>query len=839
MSINFSVNIDTGDAFGKITQIQDSLKDIKDMCSNDIYLNMNTNDVNKELNNTNSILGNIKNSINSIKDGWGEFKSGIQELGGLLDTLITPAIQNFEDNFESFRKFNTLFQGNNTELSNNIDMFQTLGSKLGISASKLADMGYEYLSAGGNKNNLEEFLKSTGTTAQVGNVTNFGQYARTVQSVINNLGIDMNNMSKEQANNLYYNINNAIISVKKRGIMSTEEYAQYASKILPNAIMAGLNFADFNAMMTVDSRVTNNAAKTATGLNGFISNISKQSQKQLGGQNFYNVDVSQRTLKEKGPLQYFKDIKKAIEDAGDVVDTTSLSRLFTNVNSASFATRMIQNLEDLGEETDKYKQNYDELEGMMESYNKNPLTKWQEGIQNLKNAFTNLGETIIPTLTKIIDKITNVITKIKNLVQAFPGLTSSVLKFVAAGTAAVVVMTTLSAIFKVLHGIILIVKGVILGISAVITAFRTGSIIPTITSMLQWIGVIGAVVYAIWFLKKNFGSVGNGILSMVKMIGGGILTLAQFVLLGVQTLCAGLTALFTNLDVGKKAINLFGEVMGIEAAKNFEGFANMLNEPVQNTLKSAIDTIGTQRDKLYKEVEDNLITDDIDLNPVDDLMQQVEKIKKALNVDENGNENYDGNGGGVDWGSFGDNNNDGGISTEDYNKMLEDLKNNDALKEQEEAIRKYNNAIDSLADSFKQMTDNFRNATGMFEKSTKKIVNATTLLNRAKDRAKQQEELQTVKNKLLNSSLLSEQTKTDITQMTVSNLAELKALANMTDSQLKQWDSYNSINNKISNNMSNDSTIRIEFEDYTKTQNIKPIVEQIYKELTRRGVKIN
>ena len=127
----------------------------------------------------------------------------------------------------------------------------------------------------------------------------------------------------------------------------------------------------------------------------------------------------------------------------------------------------------------------------------------------------------------------------------------------------------------------------------------------------------------------------------------------------------------------------------------------------------------------------------------------------------------------------------------------------------------------------------------MFEKSTKKIVNATALLNRAKDRAKQQEELQTVKNKLLNSSLLSSQTKADITQMTVANLAELKALVNMTDSQLKQWDSYNNVNNKVADNMAGDSTIRIEFEDYTKTQNIKPIVEQIYKELTRRGVKIN
>lgn len=754
----------------------------------------------------------VMNNLNKIKNGINQMGTGIRQLGMYSAMLFTPAIREAEKDEKYFAKFNTLALKTEGELKKYVNLFKKYGKEIGAEAGQVANMAAEYLSAGGTNSyeSIKGFLTSTLATAKVGYVQDWGEYARTVKVIANNLGVD----SAEA----YKAINDNIITIQNRGVITADQYGQYATSAYPLLHSVGMEFSEFNALLSLASIKMANPSTTMTGLRQFASDISgptksaKEEAKRLG------VEIDARAFRKKGALKYFQDIKKAIEATGDVVDSVSIDRLFGNTRSKTFVNAILQDLDQLDTELKAFKKG-DTLDTMLDNYLDSPISKLERAKETLRSGFSSLGSNLIPVFAEIMTSIAGVMEKVTAWIEQHPVLFQNLVKLGAILLGLATVGLVVKSVFLILGGAWQVVSGVAGLFMGVIKKVRTMGLIPFMGSMLKWIAIIGAVVYALWFLHHNFGSVWNGIGAVFKTIAGGLLTGIELILGALELLIQGLAFTMQKFDPFTQGVRAIGNLVGNDTMANFKNPFALLTQGLAEGIGSAKNAVGGLANKLQKEVKDAIVTSDkkLDFNPFenigwkwpDNLGDEAEQSLQSMLGDINPE---------LDWGD-----------------LVPDL--GDGIGDLEDASDKYKKAMETLRDETKKWIEDFENSIKMFEKVNKKVVNSASLLKNAKDRATQMEELRIVKEQLQNRGL-DEHVMTEISKMGVDKLAELKALNRMSDTDLKQWNNYTTSTRDDSMAMAQQTVTNIYVTAGSDEINAKKIANEIYKELKRKGVKI-
>lgn len=768
-----------------------------------------------------AITGNeqVMANLNKIKTGLNQMGTGIRQLSMYSAMLFTPAMQQAKTDESAFAKFNTIAQKSTKELKGYVNMFKSYGNEMGVVTSQVANMGYEYLSGGGSKTKegVSGFLSSTLAAAKVGYVEDYGEYAKTIKVISNNLKLDTAEGYKA--------INNAVLTLQNRGYFTADEYGKFAMSAYPQLHATGIKFNEFNALASVASLNMGDPANLMTGLKQFSVNISKLTPEVKKQAEAWGVEIDSRAFRRKGALKYFQDIKKAIEDAGQPVDGQSISKLFKNSKSIAFVNAIMQDLGKLETELKGFEDN-STLDNMLDSYMNSPIAKIEQAQETLRSSFSSLGSSLLPVFAEIMTAIAGVMEKVTAWIEQHPVLFEKLIKLGAILIGLATIGLVLKSVFMILGGAWQVVSGVAGLFMLILKKVMTMGLIPFMVAMFKWIAIIGAVVYALWFLHHNFGSVWNGIGAVFKTIAGGLLTGIELILGALELLVQALAFAMQKFDPFTQGVRAIGSLVGNDTMANFKNPFALLTQGLAEGIGGAKNAVGGLADKLQAEVQDSIVTIDgkLEFNPFANMGWKWPENAGA-EAEQSIQDMLDSIGGDVDWGDLMPDLGDiGDIGTDGIDKI-------------KDAVDEYTEAMEKLSDETKKWVEDFEDNIKMFDKVSKKVVNSSSLLKNAKDRATQMEELRIVKEQLQNKGL-DKDVMAEISQMGVDKIAELKALNRMSNEDLKQWNNYTTSTRDDSMAMAQQTVTNIYITTDSNVADYKKIADNIYKELKRKGVKI-
>lgn len=779
-----------------------------------------------KLNNSMNSLTRLNDGITKVTEGFDKMISGAKQLGMYAGLLSGKALHESIPDEKYFARFNSLALKSKDELKEFTDLFRQYGKEVGMSAGEVADMATEYISAGGEASlgKVKGFLSSTLQAVTAGFVSDASTYSKTIKVIANNMGLD--------TAEAYKAINDNIVTIQNRGIITAEQYGQYAISAIPSAFASGMNFGDFNALIAVASKKMGHPSRTMTGMRQFISDLSgatssaKQYAKELG------VELDSRALREKGTLKYFQDLKQAILDSGDVIDGVSIKKLFGNTNSKAFVESILQDLEMLENELEVFKKT-DTLTGMYEAVIESPMKQFQTASQTLSDSFSKLGSSLMPIFAEMMNSIAGVMEQFNAWIEQHPILFEWLVKITMALLALATVGLVVKSLTFMLGGAWEMASGAVELFKLGVDKLRIAGLLPLVGSMFKVIAVVGLFAYAWWFAKTNFGNAGDGIMAMGKALFSGLLTGIELVLFGIEALVQGLAFCMQQFSPFTQGVRALGELVGNETMANFKNPFALITEEVAKGIGSARASVGKYNDQLANEVKEAITTEDgkIKWNPFGE--GGFIKLPKPGEPEETIKDYLEGVSGDIDW--------------QDLVPELGEILPNGAgdigdlgaggINKVKEAVDEYAEAMKKLNDETKKWVDKFEDNIKMFDKVGKKVVNSSSLLKNAKDRATQMQELRVVKEQLGNKGL-SDSVMAKISEMGVDKLAELKALNRMSATDLKQWDNYTTSTVDNSKAMAQQTITNIYVNAESNVADFKKIADNIYKELKRRNVKI-
>lgn len=133
---------------------------------------INNKEANSQIDETNTKAQNLATKIGSVMETAGNKITGlgkaIAPVSAVLATALTTSTKSASDFQNGMAKMSTLFDTSKTSVSDLSKEFLTLSNKTGLSASELAEAGYQALSAGQSVDKVGKFVETAGNLAKAG-----------------------------------------------------------------------------------------------------------------------------------------------------------------------------------------------------------------------------------------------------------------------------------------------------------------------------------------------------------------------------------------------------------------------------------------------------------------------------------------------------------------------------------------------------------------------------------------------------------------------------------------------------------------------------------------------
>ena len=573
-------------------------------------------------------------------------------------------------------------------------------------------------------------------------------------------------------------------------------------------------------------------AETQTFIGSYLNTIMQASDetKKWAKEN-YNLDFSMKHLKNVGLGQFQKEI---MQKTGG--NENALAKLFGNLRGE----KAFESLAKGADKYDKALQSLTKSQGYMNKIvnekKDDPYFQYQQSVEKLKVSLQNLGAALSPVLSVLADAFNF----LANIISNIP-------------TPVLQVIT----VFIIGVSIFSIFRNAVDGVSSIIS----GGLIPSLgnggTALSGFVGkgllvvaFIATLVYAIWFLYKNWDFIWGGITTIGSLAYAAIAKQMQMICWLVETTVdACLSKIESIYNALSKATTWAKNKFtgSNEAAKEIKlttghKVSNKIGDSVSTVLKKNDDYVGSINKKHFgSEIPGKDAK--LDFNPFDDIMDFFNKANKDASsfLDKDysiSNKLLEG----VDTGDIKDaiNNAGNGLNsgknkkgTSSGNKGLSNTKSNvDDLTDSVDDDRK---SWDDLKTSLEQIADSFDDVAAKFEKMTYKVVNSTDLLKNAQYNLQITTQFKDIRDKLLNNSNISGYALNYIAGLDASNLGELKALLGLSNADLSAWNSAMNSMNSINTIEAGKTTVIQNNYEINRVSNEKEIVDYIHAVGKKQG----
>lgn len=486
-------------------------------------------DANKTIDDTTNKAKNMADTLGKSLQKTGDkiTKAGkkVAPLSVACGAFLTGAVKGASDFQNGMNKMSTLFDTSKTSVKGLSSEFLNLSNKTGISATELAEAGYQALSAGQSVDKVGKFVETAGNLAKAGFTS--------TTTAVDVLTTAMNAYGKNAGS--ADDIANKLVRTQNLGKTTVDELASSMGKIIPTASSMGVNIDNLTSGYVSLTKQGISTAESTTYMNSMLNELGDSST-NLG-----------KIIKEKTGMS-FQDCMKQGMSLGDVLKVTkdyadengiAYNELWGSAEAGKAGLAILNGGVDefnntvgiMSSKTNDVGQALQKLES--------PSTKAKKAINEARNSGIEFGTSILISLTPAINAVTS---GIERLTSWFNGLsngtktTIAVILALIAGLSPVLIVlgkvissvgTIITLIPKISAGISLVMNGA-KALWAILSANPIGLVIIAITALVAgftylwnhcegfrkfWIGLWNTA-------KSTISSAGNFIKGVIDRIKG-------------------------------------------------------------------------------------------------------------------------------------------------------------------------------------------------------------------------------------------------------------------------------------------------------------------------------
>ena len=431
---------------------------------------INNKEANSQIDETNTKAQNLATKIGSVMETAGNKITGlgkaIAPVSAVLATALTTSTKSASDFQNGMAKMSTLFDTSKTSVSDLSKEFLTLSNKTGLSASELAEAGYQALSAGQSVDKVGKFVETAGNLAKAGFTS--------TTTAVDVLTTAMNAYGKSAGS--ADQIANKLVRTQNLGKTTVDELASAMGKVIPTASSMGVNINNLTSGYVSLTKQGIATAEATTYMNSMFNELG-DSGTTLGG-----------VIKEKTG----KSFQECMNSGMSLADVLQITKQYADENGISYnelwssaeagkaglailnggVDEFNKTVETMASDTDDVGEALEKLE--------TPSVKAHKAINQIKNSGIELGTAFIGALAPTLEKVCGVVEKATTW---FSSLDEHTKTMIAMGIGAVA-------------SPVLIIGGkIISGIGSMVG--KIGTAISTISSLSGSIGGLSGVLGAI------------------------------------------------------------------------------------------------------------------------------------------------------------------------------------------------------------------------------------------------------------------------------------------------------------------------------------------------------
>lgn len=449
---------------------------------------INNKEANSQIDETNTKAQNLATKIGSAMGTAGNKITGlgkaIAPVSAVLATALTTSTKSASDFQNGMAKMSTLFDTSKTSVSDLSKEFLTLSNKTGLSASELAEAGYQALSAGQSVDKVGKFVETAGNLAKAG-FTSTTTAVDVLTTAMNAYGKSAG--SAEQ-------IANKLVRTQNLGKTTVDELASAMGKVIPTASSMGVNINNLTSGYVSLTKQGIATAEATTYMNSMFNELG-DSGTTLGG-----------VIKEKTG----KSFQECMNSGMSLADVLQITKQYADENGIAYnelwssaeagkaglailnggVDEFNKTVETMASDTDDVGEALEKLE--------TPSVKAHKAINQIKNSGIELGTAFIGALAPTLEKVCGVVEKATTWFSSLDEHTKTMI-------------ATAMGIGAVASPVLIIGGKIISGIGSMVG--KIGTAISTISSLSGVLGAItssiGLVVVAITALIAIFVALYN------------------------------------------------------------------------------------------------------------------------------------------------------------------------------------------------------------------------------------------------------------------------------------------------------------------------------------------
>ena len=362
---------------------------------------INNKEANSQIDETNTKSQNLASKIGSAMETAGNKITGIGKaiapVSALLGTALTASTKSASDFQNGMAKMSTLFDTSKTSVSNLSKEFLTLSNKTGLSASELAEAGYQALSAGQSVDHVGKFVETAGNLAKAGFTS--------TTTAVDVLTTAMNAYGKSAGS--ADQIANKLVRTQNLGKTTVDELASAMGKVIPTASSMGININNLTSGYVSLTKQGIATAEATTYMNSMFNELG-DSGTTLGG-----------IIKKKTGMS-FQDCMKHGMSLADVLQITkkyadengiAYNELWGSAEAGKAGLAILNGgVDEFNKTVKTMGSNTNDVGDALEKL-ETPSEKAHKAINQIKNSGIELGTAFISALAPTLEKVCGVVEK--------------------------------------------------------------------------------------------------------------------------------------------------------------------------------------------------------------------------------------------------------------------------------------------------------------------------------------------------------------------------------------------------------------------------------------------
>lgn len=445
-------------------------------------------DANTQIDNTASKAKSMSTTIGSAMEKAGNKITGVGKalapVSLAVGAMLGASTKSASDFTDGMAKMSTLVDTSKTSIADLSEQFLDLSNKTGISATELAEAGYQALSAGQSVDQVAKFVETAGNLAKAG-FTDTKIAVDVLTTAMNAYGESAGSADQ---------IANKLVRTQNLGKTTVDELASSMGKIIPTASSMGVNIDNLTSGYVSLTKQGIATAEATTYMNSMLNELG-DSGTDLGG-----------ILKEKTGKS-FQDLMSEGYSLADVLQITkdyadengiAYNELWGSAEAGKAGLAILNGgVEEFNSTVETMASDVDDVGDALDKLD-TPSKKIQKSLNRVKNSGIELGTTILTSLTPAIDKASGIIEKATTWFNNLSEGTKQVIATVG--------------------GIIAVLSPVLIIVGKVISFIR--KILPVITKLKTSVGglsgVIGAITSPIGLVVIAIGALIGAFVALYK-----------------------------------------------------------------------------------------------------------------------------------------------------------------------------------------------------------------------------------------------------------------------------------------------------------------------------------